>query len=273
MQRPRVQALRGEYQVRAVFNSEQLLSGLQVAPARPSIFLARLSFLSPRLFDLLRPLALCLIGRRVPAGTAELRPMLAGGTFVVAQGGGTSAINYHVAHQYMRSAADFLGVGPGGRHARGLMPADPACYAIFGAQVLAPLNGVVTLAQDGRPDLRVPDTDTLRPAGNHVQPPCTLPDNREVHVLLGHLQEGSVQVQVGQGIHAGQILGRVGNSGNTTEPHLHLGVNRGVTPGQPLSGEGVPFTVQGRFPVRGMLFRQEAQSPGKLSPLRSPPDP
>jgi murein DD-endopeptidase MepM/ murein hydrolase activator NlpD len=42
--------------------------------------------------------------------------------------------------------------------------------------------------------------------------------------LLGHLRRGSVRVRRGDRVRAGDLLGRVGNSGNSTEPHLHFHV-------------------------------------------------
>ncbi|SMB81393.1 M23 family metallopeptidase [Deinococcus hopiensis] len=194
-------------------------------------------------------------GRRIPSSLVPLGPVLAGGTFMVGQGGSTPTVNYHVDHPAMRYAVDFIGVGALGRHARGHLPADPSRYAIFGAQVLAPLDGEVLRTQEARPDLQIPRADALHPAGNFIVLRSTVPDGRTVHVLLAHLQQGSVRVRPGDRVRAGQVLATVGNSGNTTEPHLHLGVNIGATEEDPFSGEGVPFSVQGRFPVRGMTFR------------------
>ncbi|MFB9994747.1 M23 family metallopeptidase [Deinococcus oregonensis] len=199
-------------------------------------------------------------GRRAPGALVSLGPVLAGGTFMVGQGGTTPTINYHVDHPSMRYAVDFIGVGPLGRHARGHLPADPARYAIFGAQVLAPLDGEVLQTEQARPDLQIPQADSLRPAGNFIVLRSTAPDGRQVHVLLAHLQQGSVRVQPGDQVQAGQVLGTVGNSGNTTEPHLHLGVNVGATEEDPFSGEGVPFSIQGQFPVRGMTFSEVARA-------------
>ena len=61
------------------------------------------------------------------------------------------------------------------------------------------------------------------------------------YVLLAHLQQGSLAVTAGQQVRRGEPLARVGNSGNTSEPHLHLQIQngpalltadgRGVTPG------------------------------------------
>ena len=199
--------------------------------------------------------ALAWLGRRVPAEPVALGSVLRGGTFVAAQAGSTRAINYHVAHPHMRYAVDYLGIGRNGRHACGIMPSDPARYVIFGATVVAPLDGVVEASRNDLPDLPPPTRDPLRAAGNFVVLRAVAPDGREVRVVMAHLRQGSVRVRVGDGVRAGDPLGEVGNSGNTTEPHLHLGVTVGGAPGEPLSGEGVPFTVADRFPVRGQVVK------------------
>lgn len=73
-------------------------------------------------------------------------------------------------------------------------------------------------------------------------------------VVLAHMTEGSVAVGEGQEVEEGQFLGRVGNSGNTSEPHLHIHAVR-TGSGSILEGEGVPVLFDGRFPVRnGLVF-------------------
>ena len=54
-----------------------------------------------------------------------------------------------------------------GLRAKGLQPADPRAYRIYGARVLAPCAGRVVLAVDGLPDMRVPEMDREHMAGNH----------------------------------------------------------------------------------------------------------
>ena len=63
-------------------------------------------------------------------------------------------------------------------------------------------------------------TDAESPVGNHVV--IALGPAR--YVLLAHLRRGSVAVVEGQVVRAGDLVGRCGNSGNTTQPHLHLQV-------------------------------------------------
>jgi murein DD-endopeptidase MepM/ murein hydrolase activator NlpD len=45
-----------------------------------------------------------------------------------------------------------------------------------------------------------------------------------VYASYAHMQTGSVRVKVGQRLRAGEVIGLLGNSGNTTDPHLHFGI-------------------------------------------------
>ena len=68
-------------------------------------------------------------------------------------------------------------------------------------------------------------------------------------ILLAHFQKGSIEVAEGALVQEGQPLGRVGNSGNSSEPHLHIHAYLGN--GDFDEGIGVPITFSGRFLVRG----------------------
>ncbi len=59
--------------------------------------------------------------------------------------------------------------------------------------------------------------------------------------FYAHLQPGSVRVKVGDRVKRGQVLGLVGNSGNSTGPHLHFHIARGASI---LASEGVPFVYR-----------------------------
>jgi murein DD-endopeptidase MepM/ murein hydrolase activator NlpD len=58
------------------------------------------------------------------------------------------------------------------------------------------------------------------------------------YAFYAHLQPGSPRVKVGDRVRRGQVLGLVGNSGNSTEPHLHFHLSDGNSP---LGSEGVPY--------------------------------
>jgi hypothetical protein len=138
-------------------------------------------------------------------------------------------------------AIDFLAVGDDGRSApwrwRALLATEsPEGFLGFGAPILAPVAGTVVLAHDGEADhdarrspfTLVPYMATQRErvnrgpagvAGNHVVIAVT---PAGPFVLLAHLRRGSVRVRPGDAVRSGQEVGACGNSGNSTQPHLHL---------------------------------------------------
>jgi murein DD-endopeptidase MepM/ murein hydrolase activator NlpD len=72
-----------------------------------------------------------------------------------------------------------------------------------------------------------------------------------VHVLLAHLQRGTVRVRRDAPIDTGTVVGLVGNSGNSNEPHLHIHAQRPAPAGgEPLSGDPLPMRFDGRYLVR-----------------------
>ena len=191
------------------------------------------------------------------AGIVNLSFPLERGRYLVVNGGSNSSTNAHFetldatvpryrAWRGQSYGVDIVALNGLGLRARGVQPADPRAYVIYGARVLAPCTGQVVIAMDGLSDMRVPEVDRDHLAGNHVMLRCA-----EADVLLGHLQPGSVRVRTGANVVAGDWLGSVGNSGNTGEPHLHI---HAQGPGQteaPLGGDPRPVQFNGRFPVRG----------------------
>lgn len=170
---------------------------------------------------------------------------LDGGHFVVAQGGSIGILNHHNSHRAQRHAVDITAVGASGFRASGLLPQDPVRYAIFGKPVISPCNGTVAAAVDGLPDLSPPQADRNNPAGNHVVLACD-----GLLVELAHLRKRSVAVETGKPIRIGDAVGQVGNSGNSTEPHLHIHAV------DMASGEGVRMSFDGAVPVRNSVWRR-----------------
>jgi murein DD-endopeptidase MepM/ murein hydrolase activator NlpD len=103
----------------------------------------------------------------------------------------------------------------------------------------------VLFAVDGVEEMPPPEMDRQHVAGNHVILQCG-----SAWIVLGHLQKGSLQVVTGQRLAQGQRLGRVGNTGNTAEPHLHIHAQRPGTVEAPLFGEPLPIRFDQRHPVR-----------------------
>jgi hypothetical protein len=183
---------------------------------------------------------------------AELSFPLEGGVSYVAQGGNSSLLNYHNVDPAQRFALDVVKLNPAGTRAVGIYPSDPARYSVFGAEVRSPCDGEVTEAVDGHADLRPPEADRENLAGNHVVVRCA---EEDVDVELAHMKEGSIAVKQGERVTEGGLLGGVGNTGNTSEPHLHIHAVR-TGSGSVLKGEGVPILFDGRFLVRnGLVFQ------------------
>lgn len=187
------------------------------------------------------------------ARAVELSFPLEGGVSYVAHGGDTVALNYHNVEPPQSYAVDVVQLTPLGTRAWGLYPAELDRYAIFGETVVSPCSGEVLTAEDSREDHRPPGSDPDNPPGNHVVVRCeTVEGAPAADVVLAHLQQGSVVVEEADEVEEGQPLGSIGNSGNTTEPHLHIHAVR-TGSGSILDGEGVPIRFDGRFVVRNSL--------------------
>jgi hypothetical protein len=168
---------------------------------------------------------------------------IADGRFVVAHGGGIGLLNHHSSHRAQRYALDIGAVGPIGFRAAGLLPSDPAGYAVFGKTVISPCAGQAVSVTDELPDMRPPVTDPEHPPGNHVVLACD-----GLRVELAHFRRGSVAVAAGDRVAVGQPLGQVGNSGNSTEPHLHIHAV------DPRTGAGAQIAFDGVIPTRNAVF-------------------
>ncbi len=165
------------------------------------------------------------------------------GHFVIAHGGGISLLNHHSGHPAQAHALDIVAVNAAGLRASGLIPKDPARYVVFGKTVISPCDGLVIAAVDGLADQTPPTADRAIPAGNHVILSCN-----GLHIELAHLRQGSVWPKTGEQVRTGAIIGLVGNSGNSTEPHLHIHATDAQT------GEAAKLAFDGRNPLRNTQF-------------------
>ncbi len=164
------------------------------------------------------------------------------GSVMVGWGGPTLAVNYHAMIPDQRWAYDLL-LTEEGRTFRndGTHLED---YYAYGQPVLAPAGGVVRAIHDGDADGAIGQWRFLAAAGNHV----ILEVASAEFLVIAHLQPRSIAVAPGDHVRAGQIIGRVGNSGNSSEPHVHLHLQD--TPRRYL-GEGIPFYFH-RYRVNGV---------------------
>ncbi|KJS37203.1 MAG: hypothetical protein VR74_09660 [Hyphomonas sp. BRH_c22] len=180
------------------------------------------------------------------------------GRYLVGHGGSNTLVNGHMRTldpsverfrpwRGQSHAVDFFGLGHWGLRADGWRPADPAAYAIFGAELRAPCAGTVVAALGGMPDFEVPNEDRVNRLGNHVILRCG-----DFEIVFAHMRQGSVTVAPGDQLMPGDRLGEVGNSGASTEPHLHIHAQRPAPAGAPpISGEPLALRIDDRFLVRG----------------------
>jgi murein DD-endopeptidase MepM/ murein hydrolase activator NlpD len=139
-----------------------------------------------------------------------------------------------------------------GYRARGIYPRELKAYTIFHDILYSPCEGIVTAVVNDLPDLPLGEMDPKHMAGNYIIIECA---GADMFVGLAHLAQGSVCVRPGDTVTVGQHLARVGNSGNTTEPHLHIHVKRGGSPDSMLDGEGVAIRFDGRWLIRNSVVR------------------
>lgn len=96
-------------------------------------------------------------------------------------------------------------------------------YGIFGEDVICPINGTVIEAYADEEDILPNTSEFTSSLGNYI---FLQVDNSDSYLILAHLKQGSVLVKEGDYVNAGDILGQVGNSGTTSEPHLHIQLQR-----------------------------------------------
>ena len=138
------------------------------------------------------------------------------GKWLVVWGGDTKELNQHHDVPNQRFAFDFLGVDGEGKTRKGEAQVNEDYYA-FGREILAPADGTVTDVITGVRDNAPGSMNPYSGLGNAV-----FIRHGEYEVsILAHLKFDSIEVKVGDKIKRGQVIGLCGNSGNSSEPHLH----------------------------------------------------
>ena len=123
--------------------------------------------------------------------------------------------------QMERFAIDFVQLRGGGQaDGDGSRNSD---YFAFGSPIMSATDGVVVRVRNNMPDIPPGAegedlTSAVQFLGNHV----SVRIRAGVFAVYAHMKEGSVRVEQGDRVRTGQRLGRLGNSGNTTGPHLHF---------------------------------------------------
>lgn len=146
-----------------------------------------------------------------PAATVRLP---ADEPILVAWGGDTPSVNYHVTFPNARWAYDLV-----------VMPAfhgnsNLEAYGCWGVPVLAPAAGEIVVTHDGEKDVPIGEEhESGTPhQGNHV----FIRIEGNTYIAIGHFQQNSIVVNIGDMVAEGDVLGKCGNSGSSDEPHIHI---------------------------------------------------
>lgn len=180
------------------------------------------------------------------AHAAEYRLPFDDRWFVMA-GGDTINVNHHMVERSQWFGIDFMKTG--GPTNRSVAKGDGKSlddYYSWGQPVLSPVNGVVRKIHDGEPDNPIGTRDKDNAFGNYVVVEATPTE----FVYLGHMQKNSIVFREGERVTAGQLLGKSGNSGNTSGPHIHMHVQDQLEPysgrGQNIAFTGIVVLLSGK---------------------------
>jgi hypothetical protein len=190
-------------------------------------------------------------------------PLRAGGLLGIAAHTPVT-IDGHLTHA-QRFAIDFAQLNETGDDVLTGDPQRNESYEIYGEQVLAAGDGTVVATRtdmaDNAPGAEPPFTAWDAVAGNRVIE--DLGHGR--YALYAHLQPGSVRPRVGDRVRRGDVLGLVGNTGNSDAPHLHFHVMDGPGGASGLEANGLPYVFD-RFELIGNI-------PDLSAPVLVPADP
>ncbi len=145
-----------------------------------------------------------------------------------------------------RFAIDFLQVDNNGNTHLGDRSKNENFYA-EGSEALAVADGIVVETKDS-----IPENDASSSTNRAV--PITLVTVGGNHIVIdigggnfafyAHVKPGSQRVKLGDHVTRGQVIALVGNSGNSTEPHLHFHISDSVASGtSTLGSEGLPYAL------------------------------
>ena len=189
---------------------------------------------------------------RVTVGSQQplvIAPPLRGGDWLAANGPSNTSVHRRALlvvngtpHIAQRFAIDWIKIGPGGRIAHDDRSRNENWFG-YGEEVLAVADGTVVATKDGIPE-NVPMSDTRAVpitldtiVGNVVV--VDIGNGR--YATFAHLLPKSLRVSVGAKVRRGQVLGRLGNSGNSDAPHLHFHITDGPSA---MGSEGVPYIFE-----------------------------
>ena len=166
-------------------------------------------------------------------------------------------------HAVERFAIDFVQLGPDQRLFSGPLE-QLSSYRYFGADVRSVADGTVVRTHDGEPEQTPPNGPAEFPTPQNAGGNWLVVDIGGGHfAFYAHLQPHSITTKVGDRVHRGQVLGRLGNTGNSTAPHLHFHLMDGPSP---LASNGLPYEFT-RFTSPGTVTDENAMFLGRPTPI------
>ncbi len=185
-------------------------------------------------------------GRYYSGNAVALDFPLTQGNYIVLQGGSNSLTNpFHSVAPQAIFSIDIVKLNQFGNRAVSLFPNNLKQYNIYETELTSPCNGKILNAISNIPDNNPPKIDREQSSGNHIIIACN-----GIEVMLAHLKQNSLRITSGDQVLTGDILGEVGNSGYSNEPHLHLQAN---SP----NGRSVPILFKGTFLSINDLYQQK----------------
>ena len=235
--RIRLTGERGDWEMRLTLDDKDLINGLYIIPAEPEI--------------------------AVPARNKTAMRLPFREEWSVFWGGATAEQNYHVNTRNQRRAVDLVIRDAEGKSHRGDGKVNEDYYC-YGKEILAPADGTVITVIDGVPDNAPGSMNSYSAVGN-----CIIIEHAALEFsVLAHTQPYTIKVKRGDKVKLGQVLGKCGNSGNSSEPHLHFHLQNtavlqdgtGFTPyfqQVRVTRDGKTTVEQEYTPVRGDRIRSQ----------------
>lgn len=137
--------------------------------------------------------------------------------WTVVWGGDTKELNYHVESEAQKNAFDLVITDEKGNSFKTDGKTNEDYYA-FGKEIIAPSDGEIVLVVDGVKDNVPGILNPIYVPGNTV---IIKTENNE-YLFFAHFKQHSIIVKQGQKIKQGELLGLCGNSGNSSEAHIHF---------------------------------------------------
>ncbi|WP_285396642.1 M23 family metallopeptidase [Lysinibacillus sp. fls2-241-R2A-57] len=133
-------------------------------------------------------------------------------------GGTNEFVNYHYLYEGQRYAYDLVKVQDGQSYQNS--PIRNENFYAFDEDIIAPADGKVVKVVDGIKDNVPGEMDEHNPAGNYV----VIEHANNEFSMIAHFKKDSILVKSGEIVTAGQLIGKCGNSGNSSEAHIHFQV-------------------------------------------------